>query len=167
LTKIAIFEAVGTISRSVSIILPTKFPGTKVARPAMLPPGRDRLWTRPILTGSATPTNTIGMLAVVDFRATADCRFAAISRSGLRATSWQMILGPAVTILDDQFHPSIQPRFRKPTLIPYTRAVPTRDPRQGLALDQTGRLRGFWLEQREPDTRAGVQRARIANRIRT
>src|SRR5262245_10761168 len=35
----------------------------------MLPPGRARLATRPMLTGSYTATNTIGMVAVAAFRA--------------------------------------------------------------------------------------------------
>ena len=39
LAKTAIFEAVGTISHSVSIPLLLNFPGTKVAKPVMLPPG--------------------------------------------------------------------------------------------------------------------------------
>ena len=65
LTKTAIFEAVGTISRSVSIILLAN-PGTTAARPVMLPPGCDMLWTRPSLSGKEAATNTIGMLAVAD-----------------------------------------------------------------------------------------------------
>src|SRR5258708_28164436 len=53
----------------------------------MLPPGRERLWTRPIPTGSYEATNMIGMLVVADFRATAGGEVEAMSRSGLRATS--------------------------------------------------------------------------------
>ena len=51
----------------------------------MLPPGRDRLCTRPSPTGSATATNTIGMVAVADFRATAACGPATTSTSGLES----------------------------------------------------------------------------------
>jgi hypothetical protein len=43
LAKTAIFEAVGTISRNISISLLVNCPGTKVARPVMLPPGRQAL----------------------------------------------------------------------------------------------------------------------------
>jgi len=69
-------------------------------------PGCDMLWTRPSLSGWDA-TNTIGMLAVADFRATAACVLGARSTSGLRADqlggeSWQAILGGGIAILDDQ-----------------------------------------------------------------
>ena len=86
LTRIAIFVALGTSSRRISIRFAVKSPGTSVARPVMLPPGRDRLCTRPSPTGSATATNTIGMVAVADFRATAGCGPEASNNSGVRAT---------------------------------------------------------------------------------
>jgi hypothetical protein len=40
--------------------------------PVMLPPGRFRLGTRPLLTGSPPKTTTIGMLAVAVLAASAD-----------------------------------------------------------------------------------------------
>ena len=81
----------------------------------MLPPGRDRLWTRPSRTGSTTATNTIGMLAVADFRATVVCVAVAISTSGLRAISsaaeagMRSGLALEISVLNDQVLPSIQP----------------------------------------------------------
>ena len=42
--------------------------------PVTLPPGRLRLVTSPIFTGSALVTNTIGMAPVADFAASADGR---------------------------------------------------------------------------------------------
>jgi len=85
LTRSAIFEAPGRSSRRICISFPIHSPGTKVAKPVTFPPGRERLCTRPIPTGSATATNTIGMVAVADFRAEAACGPAATNTSGLRA----------------------------------------------------------------------------------
>ena len=85
----------------------------------MLPPGRDRLWIKPSPMGSATPTNTIGMLEVADFSAAADCEFPAIVRSGLSAASsaaragkrsWDRPKRYSITRL----LPSTQPWFRRP-----------------------------------------------------
>jgi hypothetical protein len=120
LTKSAIFEALGTSSRKISIRFAIQSPGAYVARPVMLPPGRDRLCTRPSATGSYTATNTIGMLAVADFRATAVCGLLAMSRSGLRATSSAAKAGRrswewAKRYSMIRFIPSIQPWFRSPS----------------------------------------------------
>ncbi len=56
--------AEGTISLSSCRIFPPKPPGTIVATPVTLPPGRARLSTSPNRTGSATPTITIGIVEV-------------------------------------------------------------------------------------------------------
>ena len=86
----------------------------------MLPPGRARLWTRPIPRGSPTATKTIGMVAVADFKARAGCGPPQMSRSGLRATSsaakagrrsWDWAKRPSMV----RFRPSIQPWFCRPS----------------------------------------------------
>ena len=44
----------------------------KLVTPVMLPPGRFRLATRPISTGSLPVTKTIGIVVVADFAASAE-----------------------------------------------------------------------------------------------
>jgi hypothetical protein len=137
LTKIAIFEAVGTISRSISIILPVN-PGTPAARPVMLPPGRDRLWM-PSLSGKG---------ATHEYNRNAgSCRFQGYGclwvggdeyigaeSDQLGSESWQAILGLGVTILDDQVSPinpamvsqAVEPRFLKGGCGSYIARKPSR-----------------------------------------
>ena len=57
--------------------------------PVTLPPGRLRLATRPSLTGSAPVWNTIGIVAVAAFAASAGAepRQAAITATGRRTSS--------------------------------------------------------------------------------
>ena len=64
-----------------------KPPGTSVAMPVTLPPGRARLATRPTRTGSATAMKTMGMVDVAFFAARLGCGVKATIRSGFRATS--------------------------------------------------------------------------------
>ena len=52
--------------------------------PVRLPPGRLKLSTRPILTGSAPVPNTIGMVLVAAFAA----NDAAVSQATITATPW-------------------------------------------------------------------------------
>src|SRR5439155_24972326 len=53
----------GTISFSIDRCLPVMVAG-KIVNPVMLPPGRAMLATNPLPTGSATDTNTIGIVRV-------------------------------------------------------------------------------------------------------
>ena len=85
LARTAIIEAPGTSSWRISRRFARKSSGTMVERPVTLPPGRDRLCVRPSRRGSATATNTIGIVALADFNATAAFGPAAMSTSGLRA----------------------------------------------------------------------------------
>ena len=71
LTSAAIVVAVGTTSCSSSNIFGTISTFSKVT-PVRLPPGRFRLATRPICTGSAIVVKTIGMVVVAAFAAIAD-----------------------------------------------------------------------------------------------
>src|SRR4029077_8613395 len=88
LIKSAIFAASGISSRRISILFPSIPPGTEVARPVMLPPGCERLCTRPIPTGSYTVISTIGMVAV-----------APSIHAGHRVAVGQRIGGQAVVFL--------------------------------------------------------------------
>src|SRR5262249_2824622 len=65
----------GTTSRNSSRRLPARSVDWR-DRPVMLPPGRDRLATKPLPTGSFAMANTIGMTDVACF-----CREACGSRS--------------------------------------------------------------------------------------
>ena len=58
----------GAISFSSCRHLPAKG-GSKLLKPVMLPPGLDRLATKPSPTGSPIPANTIGIDCVACFRA--------------------------------------------------------------------------------------------------
>ena len=83
----------------------------------MLPPGRDRLCTRLIATGSYTATNTIGMVAVADFRARAGFGPEATINSGVKATNSAAKAGRrsgAKRYSTSRFLPSIQPFSRNP-----------------------------------------------------
>jgi hypothetical protein len=71
LTSAAIVVAVGTTSCSNSNIFGTISTFRKVT-PVRLPPGRFRLATRPICTGSAMVVKTIGMVVVAAFAAIAE-----------------------------------------------------------------------------------------------
>ena len=71
LTSAAIVVAVGTTSCSSSNIFGTISTFRKVT-PVRLPPGRFRLATRPICTGSAIVVKTIGMVVVAAFAAIAE-----------------------------------------------------------------------------------------------
>src|SRR5262249_21520386 len=63
LNKAATGETRGAISLSSSTHLPPS-EGSLVAKPVALPPGRDRLATKPLPTGSATVAKTRGMVRV-------------------------------------------------------------------------------------------------------
>ena len=70
--------------------------------------------------GSATATNTIGMVAVADFRATAGCGVTAMSTSGLSAIRSATDAGSRSGGWEKRysivrFFPSIQPWFRSPS----------------------------------------------------
>lgn len=152
LIKSAILEAPGTSSRRISIRFPTKSSGIRVAKPVMLPLGRERLCTRPSPTGSATATNTIGTVAVADFRAKAACGPAVTSTSGLRAIKsateddsrpggWEN----RYSIL--KFLPSTQPRFRSlsgKTSSAWLRACPLPSP----TARKPSRRRAPWAPKR-------------------
>src|SRR5215471_11878613 len=56
-------DASGTMSFKISIHLPLTEP-SMLMNPVMLPPGRGRLATKPLPTGSDTVTNTIGIVLV-------------------------------------------------------------------------------------------------------
>jgi hypothetical protein len=55
--------------------------------PVMLPPGCARLSTRPVVTGSVTPMNTIGIVVVACLAACAAFVVTATRTSGLGSTS--------------------------------------------------------------------------------
>ena len=62
--------------------------GPSPALPVRLPPGRPKLATRPVRTGSFSVWNTIGIIVVAAFAAWAAGAEAATMRSGfVRATS--------------------------------------------------------------------------------
>src|SRR5215468_7050158 len=65
---IANWRRPGMASRKSSRRLPASS-GDVIDRPVTLPPGRARLATRPVLRGSATVANTIGMTEVAFFAA--------------------------------------------------------------------------------------------------
>jgi hypothetical protein len=72
---------------------------------------------RPIATGLAIATNTIGMVAVADFRARAGCGPGATIKSGVNATNSAAKAGRrsgAKRYSTSRFLPSIQPFSRKP-----------------------------------------------------
>src|SRR5215831_6261781 len=90
----AITPAVGASSRS-------------MVTPGMLLPGRLRLWTRPIWTGSIPVTKTIGIVVVAAFAASAEAEPPTVTiTEGLRLTSSvasagnSIVLTPAPSILD-------------------------------------------------------------------
>jgi hypothetical protein len=71
---------------SASIHLPP-IENSKLLKPVMLPSGRARLVTKPMVTGSPTCVKTIGMPRVYCRSATADEFVAARSTSGLSSIS--------------------------------------------------------------------------------
>ena len=56
-------------------------------RPVRFPPGRERLFTKPLLTGSGVPTNTIGILLVARLVAEIAWVWAATIKAGFMRTS--------------------------------------------------------------------------------
>jgi len=68
-------------------ILADELWGREGRQPVRLPPGRARLATRPLETGSAGPAKTMGMVLVACLAARAACVFAATMTSTLSATS--------------------------------------------------------------------------------
>ena len=58
-----------------------------MVNPVISPPGREKLSTNPALTGSETPTNTIGIVRVCCLRAATTGVVSPTMRSGVRATS--------------------------------------------------------------------------------
>ena len=70
-TSIAIFLTEGSKSRRIPSRFATSSALSKVA-PVMFPPGRLKLATRPIATGSAALMKTIGIVVVADFAANAE-----------------------------------------------------------------------------------------------
>jgi hypothetical protein len=76
----------GAISLSSSSHLPVR-DGSKLVKPVLLLPGRAMLVTKPLPTGSDTPTNTTGMVRVT-FRSAAVAGVELPTRtSGRRPTS--------------------------------------------------------------------------------
>src|SRR5713226_4168931 len=76
----------GTMSLSISIHLPLN-DDSMLMNPVMLPPGRGRLATNPLPTGSETDTNTIGIVLVSRCSAATTCVVAPTIRSGCRLTN--------------------------------------------------------------------------------
>src|SRR5262249_48480646 len=86
LPMIANRRRLGTTYRSSSRRL-ALVSGAWIARPVTLPPGRARLGTRPVATGSPAPTNTIGMVEGACFAAIAVGGVGATMRSTLSRTN--------------------------------------------------------------------------------
>ena len=86
LRMIATRRRLGTASLSNSSHFPLTVP-SKGVNPVALPPGRERLSTRPPPTGSATCTKTIGMVRVLERRAARTGGVDATITSGATATS--------------------------------------------------------------------------------
>src|SRR6516164_4510281 len=76
----------GAISLSSSTHLPLKLYSNWM-KPVALPPGRDRLWTKPAPTGSATLTKTIGTVRVACINDPTLAVPAPTMTSGARATN--------------------------------------------------------------------------------
>ena len=79
-------RACGSNSRSNSSRLPCSSSST-ADRPVRLPPGRANDGTRPLVTGSLTPENTIGIVLVARFAAVAAAVVKHTNRSTPSATS--------------------------------------------------------------------------------
>jgi hypothetical protein len=111
-------EAAGTVSLSSSSCFPiTSGAGSHVV-PVRLPPGRARLGTSPVPTGSATPSITMGIIVVAFFAARIAGSEDARMTSTLSATSSTASAGKRSRFPSAQrnsmtrFWPSIHPRSR-------------------------------------------------------
>ena len=107
----------GTTSRNSSSRLPARSVA-RVDRPVTLPPGRARLATRPVPTGSPATANTIGMADVACFAATtfavpAVTMTSTLSRTNSAANSAKRSLRPSAQRYSiATVRPSIQPSSR-------------------------------------------------------
>src|SRR3954451_5063222 len=86
LAKSAARVRFGAISLSIASHLPV-IPSSYCNKPVRLPPGRDKLATKPDPIGSATPAKTIGIVLVSGFRAAVAGVDCARITSGRNATS--------------------------------------------------------------------------------
>ena len=115
----AIRERPGTMALSNSTRLPARS-GETLVSPVMLPPGRARLATSPLPTGSPTDVNTIGIVALACFAArVAGVPAAARIRSTGRAASSAASSGRRSLLSAKRysiamFWPSTYPRSHSP-----------------------------------------------------
>src|SRR6266487_2621223 len=85
LKRIMTRRTLGAKSLSISSHFPL-IDGSKLANPVIFPPGREKLETNPLPTGSATFVNTVGMLRVSRRMAATPGLVLTKMRSGFRAT---------------------------------------------------------------------------------
>jgi hypothetical protein len=106
-------------------------PYSKFMNPVMLPPGRERLSTKPAATGSETSTNTIGTVRVAGCNAATIGVAAARMTSGARAANSAADLRissglPAVQRVSMRtLRPSVQPNPRSPCKNAVRRTCPS------------------------------------------
>ena len=117
--RTAIRLACGTIALSSSMRLATS-PAARVVTPVMFPPGRARLATRSLPTGSATKVKTMGMVVVACLAARAASVVNVTMTSGLSRTSSAASAGSSSSRPAAQrwsttrLCPSTQPSSRSP-----------------------------------------------------
>src|SRR6516164_3912704 len=119
----------GAICLSSSSHLPLK-PYSKTMKPVMLPPGRERLSTKPAPTGSGTSANTIGKVRVTWYNTITLMVFSAKTTSGASATNSCAYLRARSATFSCQrmsirtLRPSLQPNCCKACWNAATRAWP-------------------------------------------
>ena len=128
--KTATWESLGTISFSSSSRFPLSS-GTRVDNPVMFPPGRARLATNPLPTGSLTCAMTIGIVVVTSFAAPLDVEPPVTITSTLRRTSSAARSGSRSNFPSahrhsmTMFFPSTYPSSRRPCRNASMRAAST------------------------------------------
>ena len=143
LIRVAIRVAFGTASFKSSSPLPMNPPGTSVAMPVTLPPGRARLATKPTRTGSATAMKTIGMVDVAFFAARLGCGAKATISSGFSATNSCASTGkrstcpPAARKSMRRLRPSTQPARRNSSRNTSTPGAPSQREEQSTPMCAT------------------------------
>ena len=121
-------ESFGTISFKSSSCLPL-ISGDRADSPVMFPPGRARLATKPLPTGSVACPMTIGMVEVASFRVRVIVGPALTMTSTLRRTSSAaMSLRRSIFPSEERhsmmmFLPSVYPSSRRPSRNPSMRAA--------------------------------------------
>src|SRR5262249_13897681 len=163
LAKIANRRRAGTTSRKSS----SRLPARSVCwsdRPVTLPPGRARLTTRPVLTGSPAPARTIGMtcFAARTLTLPLETMTSTFCRTNSATISAARSLRPSAhRTLIATVRPSIQPSSRNRCTKAATRWFST-EPFLGFENPMVGNLRLLCARRERPRDRAAKQRNELA-----